>query len=267
MKYSNTKIYLVALTAILLVAATQLQAQRRYGNYRYRGNYYAYNYRPARPFVSVNIGRPYGYHSYYSRPVIYAQPHAFIHFGPAFGVRINVLPVGYYPFYIGSDPYYYYDGVYYRSYSSGGYEVVKPPLGAIVKRLPAGAKVTVIDGVKYYELGGTYYQEDISENNKLRYKVVGIDGVLNTGAAVEETEKDNSKTNNTPASAEGSANAAATKQLPETGSKVDQLPEGSKTVIIKKEKYYLSPAGVYYQEVVEDNKVRYVVTGNSETEE
>ena len=264
MKNRSTKIYLVALTVVLLVTATALQAQRRYGSYRYRGNYYAYNYRPARPIISVNIGRPYGYRSYYSRPVVYAQPHAFIHFGPAFGVRINVLPVGYYPFYLGADPYYYYDGIYYRPYSSGGYEVVKPPLGASVKRLPAGAKVTIIDDVKYYELGGTYYQEEINDNNKLRYKVVGTDGVLNTGAAAEETDNPSATK---PAARENSTKPAAAKSLPETGSKIDQLPEGSKTVIIKKEKYYLSPAGVYYQEMVEDNKVRYIVTGHSTPEE
>lgn len=267
MKYRNAKIYLFAITAILLVATTELQAQRRFGNYRYRGNYYAYNYRPARPVISVNFGSPHRYNSYYRRPVIYGQPHTFIHFGPAFGIRINVLPVGYYPFYIGANPYYYYEGVYYRPYSSGGYEVVKPPLGATVKRLPAGAKVTVIDGVKYYELGGTYYQEDINDKNKLRYKVVGTDGVLNTGTAAGEVENDNSKNGSTAVTDDSKAATSPTKQLPETGSKVDQLPQGSKAVIIKKEKYYLSPDGVYYQEVIDDSKVRYVVTGNSKPEE
>ena len=63
MKYSNTKVYLVAITAILLLATTEVQAQRRFGNYRYRSNYYSYNYRPVRPVISVNIGRPYRYNS------------------------------------------------------------------------------------------------------------------------------------------------------------------------------------------------------------
>ena len=56
------------------------------------------------------------------------------------------------------------------------------------------------------------------------------------------------------------------KQLPEVGTRFDKLPEGSKTVVLKKEKYYVSPAGVYYQEVIDGNTIRYEVTGNAETE-
>jgi len=270
----NKKISVAVLSLIfVLVLSTNVSAQRHHYDRGYRNNYYAYNYRPSRPFVSVNIGRPYGYnyrpYSYYSRPLY--TPYSYVHFGPSFGVHINVLPFGYYPFYIGSNPYYYYDGVYYRPYNGGGYEVTAPPLGATVKHLPTGAKVTVIDGVKYYELGGTFYQEEITNNNKLRYKVVGTDGVLNTtpeednntdGAA---TSNDNTvTTNNNTVTAP--VNTTVQKQLPEIGTRFDKLPEGSKMVVLKKEKYYVSPAGVYYQEVIDGNNVRYEVTGNSETE-
>lgn len=224
-----------------------------------RNNYYSYNYRPSRSYVSVNIGRYNNYRQpYYGRPV-YRSPYVYRHFGPTFGVRINILPVGYYPFYIGANPYYYNDGVYYRPFSGGGYEVTAAPLGATVKRLPSGSKVTVIDGQKYYELGGTYYQEEINEKNQLRYKVVGTDGVLNTDGA--ETS-DNSTV---VASAQDNVPAQA-KVLPETGARFNKLPEGSKAVIIKKEKYYLSPDGVYYQEVVDGDTIRYEVTGNSASE-
>jgi len=157
--------------------------------------------------------------------------------------------------------------VYYRPYNGGGYEVTAPPLGATVKRLPSGAKVTVIDGVKYYELGGTFYQEEITEKNKLRYIVVGTDGVLNTGAA-DDTNNDGAAPNTvTPdKNTVTPQKNATTKQLPEVGTRFDKLPEGSKTVVLKKEKYFVSPAGVYYQEVIDGNTVRYEVTGNSETE-
>jgi hypothetical protein len=143
---------------------------------------------------------------------------------------------------------------------------VAPPLGATVKHLPAGAKATVIDGVKYYELGGTYYQEEITEKNKLRYKVVGTDGVLNTSNPVETIDEDS---NTVPAKDSTVAAAPVSKttiSVPETGTRIDKLPEGTRTVIIKKEKYYLSPTGVYYQEVIEGDKIRYEVTGNSEAE-
>jgi hypothetical protein len=241
----------------LALCASDVTAQRYHsnrGNGRYN-NYYSYNYRPSRPYVSVNIGRYNNYRQPYYRPVYRSS--GYVHFGPSFGVRINILPLGYYPFYIGSNPYYYNDGVYYRPYNGGGYEVTGAPLGATVKRLPSGSKVTVIDGQKYYELGGTYYQEEINEKNQLRYKVVGTDGVLNT---TEETVT----IENSPAAS--TKTMVKTNVIPETGARFDVLPEGSKTVVIKKEKYYLSPAGVYYQEVIDGDNIRYEVTGNSASE-
>ena len=64
--------------------------------------------------------------------------------------------MGYYPFYIGAN-HIIIDGILPSVIQPEGMKLVKPPLGTTVKHLPAGAKVTVIDGVKYYELGGTYY--------------------------------------------------------------------------------------------------------------
>ncbi len=265
MKYNTTLLRVALSLLVLLIISSDLLAQRRYSRGRgwSNNNYYAYNYRPARPGFSVNIGRSY---SYYNRPV-YRHSRSYVHFGPAFGVRINVLPVGYDPFYIGNHPYYYNNGVYYHSYSGGGYEVIAPPLGATVKRLPAGARVTVIDGIKYYELGGTYYQEEITDNNKLRYKVVGTDGVLNTNDGAATTiDEDAATVSRATDSAAVATPSQSTASIPETGSRLDQLPLGTKVVILKKEKYYLSPAGVYYQEVIEGEKIRYEVTGNTEVE-
>lgn len=267
MKWNKQMPLIIFTTVFLLIITVDVSAQRRFYNRGYHyNNCYAYNYRPSRPYVSVNIGRPYGYYPYYNRP-FYRAPYSYVHFGPSFGVHINVLPFGYYPFYIGPNPYYYHEGIYYRPYSGGGYEVTAPPLGATVKHLPSGAKVTVVDGVKYYEVGGTFYQEEINEKNKLRYKVVGTDGVLNTNSDNEETTADNNTTapkDNLPVAVPNNNNTAAA--VPEIGARFDKLPEGSKTVILKKEKYYVSPAGVYYQEVIDGNNIRYGVTGNSNTE-
>lgn len=232
-----------------------------------------YGYYSPRPRVSIGIGvGPYYNYRPVARPRIYYRPayrlpYRYNHYGPAFGIRINVLPFGYSRFYIGSDPFYYYDGIYYRPYKSGGYVVTQPPLGAMVKHLPAGAKTTVIDGQKYFELGGTFYQERVTANNKLRYEVVGTDGVLNTtNADVDEDDE-------APAPPAGvqpgndNANAPALKNNSETaplkGSMVSQLPDGCTSVNINDQKYFVSPTGTYYQPVTEGNTTSYKVAGNT----
>jgi len=270
----KTKSFYCLLVAISMVMffSFSASAQRYRGGGGYRGGYSHYNYGrsyyPSRPIVSVNIGHSYGYRPYSYYPT-YSNPYSYVHFGPAFGFRLNVLPFGYYPFYYGGNPYYYYNGIYYRPYSGGGYEVTAPPLGATVKHLPAGTKVTIIDGVKYYELGGTFYQEEITEKNKLRYKVVGTDGVLNT-ANDAPTDSENApapmpENNNAPAvNNNPPQNSTVT---PEIGARFDQLPADSKTVVINKQKYFLAPSGVYYQEVIDGNVIRYEVTGKSNGEQ
>src|SRR5690242_1287572 len=120
----NKRFTLILLTIVFMITlSTDVSAQRRHYDRGYRNTYYAYNYRPSRPYISVNIGRPYNYnyrpYTYYGHPVY--RPHSYIHYGPSFGVHISILPRGYYPFYIGPNPYYYNDGVYYRPYSGGGY--------------------------------------------------------------------------------------------------------------------------------------------------
>lgn len=268
MEISTTSFRLIALSAIMLTISSATFAQRGRDRH-YHSGYYA-----VRPHVSVGIGyRPYyGYrpavrpHVYY-RPA-YRLPYRYLHYGPAFGFRINVLPFGYSGFFIGADPYYYYNGIYYRPYNSGGYTVVKPPLGANVKHLPTGAKATVIDGQKYFELGGTFYQERISADNKVTYEVVGTEGVLNTTNA----DADDEETTETPAPAEPSAKAntapapqVATNEA--TASTVSKLPEGCKPVTINDQKFYVSPDGTYYQEVVDGNNVTsYKIAGSSSAE-
>ena len=254
MKRSILNIRLVILLAMLLSFSAVVNAQRGHhsNNYSNNGRHYTYNYH----YSPVRFSTPYHYQSnYYYRPVyrqhyyrpVYRLPH-YIHYGPAFGIHLGILPFGYSTIYVGRSPYYYNDGIYYRPYSNGGYEVTAPPLGAEVSRLPNGAKATVIDGEKYYELGGTFYQEDFSSGNSVRYKVVGTDGVLNTNNGDQDGPVvNNDYYNNNPA--------------PAVGSRVDQLPQGSKVVVINQQKFYLSADGVYYQEVIEGNSVRYEVTG------
>lgn len=240
----KTKHYLFAVVFFITASSffsTHIFAQSgryRHGHDRdrdYSGRYYSQrNYYYNRPYVSLGFGNnyyrnPYGY-SYrpYGASLQIALPH--------FGIRIATLPFGYRSFYVGPDPYYYYNGTYYRPYGRNEYEVVDPPLGAVVNKLPTGAKVTVIDGQKYYELHGTYYQEEITGDNELQYTVVGTDGVLNT---------DN---NTIPVD-------------PAIGDRTETLPADSRAVVINGEKLYAAPSGLYYKEVINGKKVYYEVVG------
>jgi hypothetical protein len=265
MKRSMSNFRLVIMLTVMLSFSAVANAQRGYHYDRHYSYHNSYHYVPAR------ISSPFGYGpSYYYRPVyrphyyrpIYRLPH-FIHYGPAFGFRLGILPFGYSTIYVGDYPYYYNNGIYYRPYADGGYEVTAPPLGAEVNHLPTGAKATVIDGEKYYELGGTFYQEEISSGNRLKYKVVGTDGVLNTnnnerdGPVISNNNNNNGNNNNNNNNSINNNNNL----IPATGSRVDQLPEGSKVVVINQQKYYLSRDGIYYREVIEGNSVRYEVTG------
>ena len=200
------------------------------GRRHYEGR--EHRYYSNRPIVSIGFGiRNYGYYPYY-RPSYRYYPGT-----PYFGLRINTLPFGFNTIYVGPDPFYYYHGTYYRPYGNDQYEVTAPPMGARVPELPKNAKVTVIDGQKYYEFDGTYYKEDITDNNEIWYTVVGTNGELNTGNTVLQNDK--------------------------IGDRVEELPADSKAVVINKQKYYLAPSGVYYQEVIDGNKVLYEIVGKS----
>ena len=233
--------YLIIFTmlACLLVASDTYGQRGRYRGRGYGNRYYPYrSYAYNRPFVSLHFGGSnYRYqHGYFYRP--YGS--VFQISVPPFGVRIGTLPMGYRRVYVGADPYYYYNGTYYRGVPDNQYEVVAPPLGASVDALPPGAKLTVIDGNKYYVLGGTYYQEEISDKNELYYVVVGTDGVLNTDQANEP---------------------APQPQGPQMGDRFENLPTDAKPVVIQGEKFYTTASGLYYKEVVEGNKVYYEVVG------
>ncbi|MEJ7588303.1 MAG: DUF6515 family protein [Ferruginibacter sp.] len=258
MKTFKNAFRILSVLGLVLFLSADIYAQ----NYRGRrhGNYYGY-----RPRVSIGIGiNPYRYHyrSIAKPRIVYHRPYRLPyrnHYGPAFGLRIGILPYGYKRIYIGGNPYYYANGIYYRPYSSGGYTVAPPPLGAVVKHLPPGAKVTVIDGQKYYVLGGTFYQASLASNKKVRYEVVGTDGVLNT-TSPENIEEEQFQALSAPKN-------NMTSQ-PIEGTIATQLPAGSTAITINRQKYYLSPSGVYYEEVIDtDNKVSYKVAGGSSPEE
>ncbi|MGZ3945159.1 MAG: DUF6515 family protein [Mucilaginibacter sp.] len=151
---------------------------------------------------------------------------------PTIGFHLGLLPFGYYPFYWGSDLYYYSGGVFYRPYDDGGYEVTVPPVGAVVPDLPKGAKSIVINGQQYYEFNGVYFQATVDDKGKTTYVVAGKDGVLNTGGDAD----------NPPA--------------PQVGDVVNELPEGCKKVTLNNKKYYVAPDGIYYEDFTDNHNFK-----------
>jgi hypothetical protein len=154
---------------------------------------------------------------------------------PGLGFRIGFLPYGFYPFYFGSDLYYYYGGVFYRPYDGGGYEVAVPPVGAEVPALPRGSSSIVIDGQQYYEFNGVYYQGVVNDKGKTIYVIAGKDGVLNTNG-------NNEGVDNSPA--------------PQVGDIVNQLPVDCRKVKLNGKKYFVSPDGIYYEEFTDNHNFK-----------
>ncbi len=171
-----------------------------------------------------------GYHSgAFYRPGFgyYGYPHL--------GFYLGILPFGYYPFYWGSDLYYYYGGVFYSPYDNGGYQVTAPPVGAGIPSLPSNAQPIKIDGVQYYELDGVYYKLGTDDKGNKIYIVAGRDGVLNTDASATDP------------------NAGATTAAPQVGDIVNQLPDGCHKVSLNGKRYYVSPNDIYYEKVTDPN--------------
>jgi len=156
------------------------------------------------------------------------------YYRPYLGFSLSILPFGYYPFYYGADQFYYSGGLFYRQYDNE-YKVVVPPVGAEVPGLPKEANEVVINGETYYEYKGVYYTVSQNADGKTVYVVAGKDGVLNT---------------------DGNADIAT-----QAGEIVNELPEGSREVFLKGEKYYVSPDDIYYEEVVDGKNITYRVVG------
>lgn len=243
----KNKIYLLFSLMVLVSMATvsSADAQHRGGFYRGGGR--------TRVSVGIGIGGPGfygGYYHYAPRPYYYYRPY-YHYYGPPIGFRVGVLPYGFLTFNTAWGPYYYSDGFFYQPYagsssssSSEQYQVVDPPMGVVIPKLPNGSRQVEINGNTYYEKNGTLYQE-VMQNNVRKYVVVGKDGQL-------ETDENNNNNNSNQQD-----NAA-----PVQGDVMATLPEGSRGVEINGQQLYVSPDGMYYQEVINsDNSRGYKVVG------
>lgn len=196
-------------------------------------------------FISINFG---GYPYWYHGGCFYGYYDGF--YEPVFapiGIRIGILPVGYYPIYVGPRLYYYYDGIYYSRYQdrSDEYEVVDAPMGAVVTLLPKGATKVVLNDEKFYEFNGTYYKEGTNSKNEVIYTVVGKNGVINN------TNSDQPQVNESA-------------QAPQVGDEITTLPENSKEVTINGEVLYVTPDNLYLKAETVNNATTYKVVGRVE---
>ena len=72
----------------------------------------------------------------------------------------------------------------------------------------------MIDGQTYFEADGTYFLEEESETGEWQYRVVGVDGVLNTRAEQPQVQ---TKPATTPAAPDSPAG-------PQVGDRFETLP-------------------------------------------
>jgi len=204
----------------------------------------------AGPRISVGVGVGVyggGFRGYYHAPgYYYYRPH-YHFYGPPIGFRVGILPYGFLTFNTGFGPYYYYDGIFYQPYYNvqervDEYQVVDPPIGVVVPNLPKHAETVTIDGNTYYQKNGTLYQE-IVQDNVTKYVVVGKNGQLDNSSDQPQEQQQQPAT-------------------PSQETVMAQLPSGSRGVEINGQQLYVSPDGMYYQEVTNpDNSRGYKIVG------
>lgn len=72
------------------------------------------------------------------------------------GTAIDILPSGFVTVRVGTTPYYYHRGVFYRSYRRG-YVVVPAPIGAVVAAPPPGAVTVLVENDPFAYYRGVFY--------------------------------------------------------------------------------------------------------------
>jgi hypothetical protein len=95
------------------------------------------------------------YPSYYGYPSVLSQP-------------IDVLPAGTITLFVGTEIYYYFNGIFFqKNVLEQQYFIVPPPIGAVVFNIPQGYQMVVLNGISFYESAGVFYKRVLEG-----YKVV-----------------------------------------------------------------------------------------------
>lgn len=111
---------------------------------------------------------------YYKKGVFYNYDRVHNHYvvsRPPLGMRVSVIPQSRI-IYLNDVNYYYYYGVFYRRVASE-YEVVAPPVGAIVESIPDGFEQLVVNGNTYYIVDGVQYKA-VVYHGEIWYEVIKI---------------------------------------------------------------------------------------------
>lgn len=78
------------------------------------------------------------------------------HDRPRYGLRLSWIPDTFFSLSVGGGRYYYYDGLYYKRFGTD-YVIINPPIGAVVRDIPADYRPVIVNGVTYYVDNGIYY--------------------------------------------------------------------------------------------------------------
>ena len=108
-------------------------------------------------------------------PRVYSSPHS------SYRSTVVSLPAGHRRVVVGGNPYYYYNGMYYR-YGPSGYTVVNAPAGAVVQTVAPGAIPVHVNGREYYISNGVYYNRGPSGYAVVSAPVGGMIWSLPVGA-------------------------------------------------------------------------------------
>lgn len=139
---------------------------------------------------------------------------------------LGSLPYGYYPFYYGANPYFYYGGQFYQQAADKGYQVIEAPVGAEVPVIPDDSRPVMINGTAYLAYGNVYYVQLNKADGLVTYMVAGRDGRLNT--------KD--------LDIQGHLR-------PLIGDVVAKLPSGAKKMNVDGRKYWVTPSGLQLEKI------------------
>jgi hypothetical protein len=109
--------------------------------------------RPERAAPRPAAGRPDG-----PRGQVFDARYNHGRYYPAVGTLRPDLPVGYHPYFHGSDRFFFAGGVWYAP-RGPGFAVVAPPVGLVIGVLPAYYSTVWFAGVPYYYADNVYYTQ------------------------------------------------------------------------------------------------------------
>ena len=156
---------------------------RKYKDYpRSKSHYVARPYPRVIPRPDNHVRIHHGGYDYYYRDGLYYRFHnnRYVIAPPPRHIRVSVIPSTYFSFRIGNLAYFYSNGAYYNYDALNSvYEVVDPPMGAIVPDLPQyDVNTVVINGKTYLEYDNVLYKAIVTGTG-VRYKVMGrLDGAF-----------------------------------------------------------------------------------------